>query len=164
MRKIVTLTLLLIICNIINAQIVAVRQVVSSIGKDTLIGTTIWASTVGEPVVETYTIGNITLTQGFHQPDGYDIKPYIPLINSLVIYPNPAKPKATLSFYLRVDRPTLNIRIYDAQGKLYQNQTLESYAGQTFHSLNPQIMAAGTYIIKVTVGFEEYTAKYIVTN
>ncbi|MGC4104509.1 T9SS type A sorting domain-containing protein [Ferruginibacter sp.] len=164
MQKIATLLLLLTIYSTSNAQIVAVRQVTASLGKDTLIGTTNWAYTVGEPVIETYTFGNYTLTQGFHQPDGYSITPFIPIINNLVIYPNPGRPNSTLSFYLRVDKPKLSILIYDAQGKLYQKQELASYAGQTYHSLNPQIMAGGTYIVKVIAGDDVYTGKYIVTN
>ena len=164
MRKIITLIILVAIYNTTKAQIVAVRQVVSSTGKDTLIGTTNWAYTIGEPVVETYTAGSLILTQGFHQPDGYSITPFIPLINNLVIYPNPGRPNSTLSFYLKADKPSLNILIYDVQGKLYQQQTLDSYAGQTYHSLNPQIMAAGSYIVKVIAGNDVYTGKYIVTN
>ncbi|GAB2822260.1 T9SS type A sorting domain-containing protein [Ferruginibacter profundus] len=163
-RRIVPLLILLTLLNSVNAQVIAVRQVVASAGKDTLIGTTIWASTIGEPVIETYTGGALTFTQGFHQPDGYSITPFIPLINNLVIYPNPGRPNSNLSFYLRADRPSLVINIYDAQGKLYQSQTLESYAGQTWHSLNPQIMAGGTYTVKVTVGFEVYTGRYVVVN
>jgi len=164
MKRVITLIFLSAIIANSNAQVVAVRQVVASAGKDTLIGSTIWASTIGEPVIETYTGGALTFTQGFHQPDGYSITPFIPLINNLVIYPNPAKPNSTLSFYLRADKPSLVITIYDAQGKLYQSQVLESYAGQTWHRLNPQIMAGGTYTVKVTVGFEVYTGRYIVVN
>lgn len=165
MRKVmVQLVVLAMYCSIAKAQVVAVRQVVASTGKDTLIGSTIWAFTIGEPVVDTYFGSNITLTQGFHQPDGYAITPFIPLINSLVIYPNPARPKSTLSFYLKADKPFLNITIYDAQGKLYQSQTLDSYAGQTLHSLNPQIMAAGTYTVKVTAGTDVYTGRFVIAN
>jgi len=164
MKRFLMLFCLLSLSFITQSQVIAVRQVVSNLGKDTLIGNTIWAFTVGEPVIDTYLGSNITLTQGFHQPDGYSITPFIPVINNLVIYPNPATPKSTLRFYLRVDKPFLNISIYDAQGKLYQSQRLESYAGQTWHSLNPQIMAAGTYTVKVTAGIEVYTGRYIVTN
>lgn len=164
MKKVITLILFIAIYNHLNAQIVAVRQVVASGGKDTLIGSTIWACTIGEPVIDTYTGGALVFTQGFNQPDGYAITPAIPYINKLVITPNPAKPQSTLSFYLKADKPSLTINIYDAQGKLYQKQVLESFAGQTIHSLNPQIMAAGTYTVKVIVGFEVYIGRYIVVN
>lgn len=164
MRRVILLALLFAIHFSVHAQVVAVRQVVSSAGKDTLIGSTIWASTIGEPVIDTYLGSNITLTQGFHQPDGYAITPLIPYINNLVIYPNPGRPNSLLRFYLKADKPTITITIYDAQGKLYQTQTLDSYAGQTLHSLNPQIMAAGTYTVKVVVGFETYMGRYVVIN
>jgi hypothetical protein len=147
-----------------GAQVVAVRQVVATAGKDTLIGTTIWAATIGEPVIETYPGSNLTLTQGFNQPDGFYITPFFPYVSNLVIYPNPGRPNSQLRFYLKADKPALNISIYDASGKLYLSQNLESYAGQTWHSLNPQIMSGGVYTVKVTVGFEVYTAKYIVVN
>jgi Secretion system C-terminal sorting domain len=146
------------------AQIVAVRQVVASTGKDTVLGATNWAYTVGEAVVYTSAVGNYLFTQGFHQPDGYSIKPLFPYINNLVIYPNPGRPNTQVSFYLKADKPTLTINIYDVQGKLYSSQTLESFAGQTWHSLNPQIMAAGYYEVKVYVGNEVYVGKYIVAN
>jgi len=164
MRQVVTLALLFTVSHATFAQVITVRQVVASAGKDTLIGNTIWAFTIGEPVIETYPGSNLTLTQGFNQPDGYSITPFIPYINSLVIYPNPGRPTSVLRFYLKVDKPTLTICIYDAQGKLYQSQILESYAGQTWHSLNPQVMAAGTYTVKVTAGFEVYTGRYIIIN
>jgi len=164
MRKMLLALGLFISINTINAQVVAVRQVVASSGKDTLVGSTIWAATIGEPVIETYPGSNITLTQGFNQPDGFYITPFFPYINNLVIYPNPGKPNSQLRFYLKADKPALNISIYDASGKLYLSQNLESYAGQTWHSLNPQIMSGGVYTVKVTVGFEVYTAKYIVVN
>jgi hypothetical protein len=141
-----------------------VRTVVASAGKDTLIGSTIWAYTVGQAVDDTYSSGNVTLTQGFNQPDGFYITPLIPYINNLVIYPNPAKPNSTLRFYLKADKPYLNIRIYDAWGKLYQSQTLESFAGQTLHSLNPQVMAAGTYQVKITAGSENYSGRFVIVN
>jgi hypothetical protein len=164
MRRVFTLSLLFTLSFTVHAQVVAVRQVVASAGNDTLIGSTVWASTIGETVIDTYLGSNITLTQGFHQPDGYSITPFIPYISSLVIYPNPGRPNSTLSFYLKADKPSLNIAIYDAQGKLYLSQTLESYAGQTWHRLNPQIMAAGTYTVKVTAGFDVYTGRYVILN
>jgi hypothetical protein len=164
MRTVFLALIFLSVYHTSNAQVVVVRQVVASSGKDTLIGSTIWASTVGEPVIETYNGSNATLTQGFNQPDGYYITPFFPYINNLVIYPNPGKPNSVLKFYLKADKPRINISIYDATGKLYLSQELESYAGQTWHSLNPQIMAGGTYTVKVTVGFDVYTARYIVIN
>ncbi len=164
MRKTVLFLTFFTFFNTTYAQVVAVRQVVASAGKDTLIGSTIWAATIGEPVIETYPGSTLTFTQGFNQPDGYFITPFLPYIRNLVIYPNPGKPNSLLRFYLKADKPSLNISIYDVNGKLYLNQTLQSYAGQTWHSLNPQIMAGGTYTVKVTVGFEVYTAKYIVIN
>lgn len=164
MRTAFLLLSLIVIVNSSHAQVTLIRQVVAASGKDTLIGSTTWASTVGEPVIETYTVSNITLTQGFNQPDGFYITPFFPYINNLVIYPNPGRPKSILRFYLKADKPSLNISIYDISGKLYMSQTLESYAGQTWHSLNPQIMAGGTYTIKITVGIEVYTARYIVLN
>lgn len=164
MRKIILFILFFSVIHAAHAQVVAVRQVSGSMGKDTLIGNTIWAYTVGEPVIDTYTGGALSFTQGFHQPDGYFISSFIPLINNLGIYPNPGKPNSSLYFYLRADKPTLDILIYDAQGKLYSKQSLSSYAGQTIHSLNPQIMGAGVYTFKIIIGKTIYTGKYVVVN
>ena len=160
----IALFLFVLFSMLVKAQVVPVRTVVSNIGRDTLIGTTIWAFTVGEPVVDTYSESGVTLTQGFHQPDGFYITPLIPYVNSVVIYPNPAKSNATLRFYLKADKPIINIMIYDASGKLYQNQVLESYAGQTWHSLNPQVMAAGSYTVRVIVGDEKYSGRFVIVN
>ncbi|MFN8251814.1 MAG: T9SS type A sorting domain-containing protein [Ferruginibacter sp.] len=138
---------------------------VASAGRDTLIGKTIWAYTVGEIAVDTYTAGNTTFTQGFHQPDGFSFTPYLPGITDLAIYPNPARAGATLRFYLKVDKPQpLNISIYDGNGKLYQSLSIESYAGQTYHSLNPQVMAAGVYQLRLTVGSEKYYGRFVIIN
>lgn len=126
-----------------SAQIVPVRQVVSTGGTDTLINRIIWASTVGEAVISTFTAGSLVLTQGFQQPDGFSITPFFPYIQNLVIYPNPGRPNTQLRFYLKADNTPITVKIFDANGKLYQEQKLVSYAGQTWHSLNPQIMSAG---------------------
>jgi hypothetical protein len=146
------------------SQIIPVRQVVATAGNDTLISNTIWAYTVGEAVVNTATLSNTIFTQGFHQPDGFYILPLLPYASNLIIYPNPGKPNSNLSFYLNADKPTLTIKIFDIEGKLYSTQILESYAGQTLHSLNPQLMAAGTYIVRVYVGDQIFSGKYVVVN
>ncbi len=165
MLKTVILLASVLLYQFSSAQIVSQRAVVAAAGKDTVIGKTIWAYTVGETVVDTYTGGNITFTQGFHQHDGFSFTPYLPGITDIAIYPNPARAGATLRFYLKVDKPQpLNISIYDATGKLYQSLTLESYAGQTYHSLNPQVMAAGTYQLRVTVGAEKYYGRFVIIN
>jgi hypothetical protein len=164
MKKIQIIFILLLFFKISVCQIVPVRQVVSSTGNDTLIGNTTWNYTVGEAVVNTATIGNNVITQGFNQPDGYYITPLFPSASSFLIYPNPGKPNSQLRFYLHADKPSLTVKIFDAGGQLYSTQVLESFAGQTWHSLNPQIMAAGTYIVKVYVGDQVFSGKYIVIN
>ena len=88
----------------------------------------------------------------------------MPRVQDLIIYPNPAKGNATLRFYLKEDKPVLIINIYDAAGRLYQTQRLQSFAGQTWHSLNPQIMATGTYLVKVIAGEEVFTGKLVIVN
>ena len=83
MKKIITLLTFLYFTLLSHAQVVAERNVVSSLGKDTLIGSTVWASTVGQAVNDTYTAGSVTLTQGFNQPDGYSYTPYFPFVKNL---------------------------------------------------------------------------------
>jgi hypothetical protein len=165
MKRTITFLCLIVFSIAIKAQIVPVRTVVSSTGKDTLIGTTVWAFSVGEPMIETFSAFGTTVTQGFHQPDGYSISPFLPYIfGNISIYPNPAKPGAQLKFYLKVDKAEINLLIFDASGKLYQKQTIQSYAGQTWHSLNTQAMAAGTYQVKVLVGDNKYIGKFVIIN
>jgi hypothetical protein len=164
MKKIQFITILLLSCKIGVCQIVPVRQVVSSTGNDTLIGNTTWNYTVGEAVVNTATVSSNIFTQGFNQPDGFYILPLFPSASNFVIYPNPGKPNTQLRFYLHADKPTLIVKIFDSQGKLYSTETLQSFAGQTWHSLNPKIMSAGTYIVKVYVGDQIFSGKYVVIN
>lgn len=158
------MVLLLFSSNALLAQVTAVRTVTACNGKDTLIGTTTWAYTVGEAVVESYTPGSLILTQGFHQPDGYSIIPTQPVVQSFTIYPNPAKANSTLRFYLKADNATMYISIYDMAGKVYQKQTLQSFAGQTWHNLRPQVMAAGMYTVTLSVNGEFYATKFIIFN
>jgi hypothetical protein len=164
MKKIITLLILIYSFTQVNAQVVAERSVISSLGKDTLVASTVWASTVGQPVNDTYTAGSLTLTQGFNQPDGYSYTPYIPFVKNIVIYPNPVKRNSVLRFYLKVDKPNLTINIYNAVGQLIQSQMLKSYAGQTYHSLNASLTSTGTYEIRITVNDEQYVGRFIVAE
>lgn len=54
---------------ITHAQIELDRQVIGTVGgTETLSGNVIWEYTGGEPIIETLTSEETTITQGFHQP------------------------------------------------------------------------------------------------
>jgi hypothetical protein len=88
--------IIIIICVLINCNIIKSQQVISTSGKYYFDGSHSLSWTVGEPVIMTLSNGMI-LTQGFQQPIGWDVQVIsLPLgwsIFSTYIYPvNPQVP------------------------------------------------------------------------
>ncbi len=80
----------------------------------------------------------------------------------LNISPNPTNGTSNLTF-TNISKSTININLYDLNGKLIKNVTNGSYsAGEHNLELNSAELAKGIYFIKVQQNEQSYTTKWIV--
>lgn len=101
--------------------------------------------TIGEIAVETVTVGNTVLTQGFQQPyfviiPGNNVFPY------LVIYPNPT-PGDALARFILPSPAKLSISIYNAIGQLMSREAVNYQGGEMQYIIKSRHLAAGSYFI-----------------
>ncbi len=120
------------------------NSVIASTGASTSSGNVKMDYTLGEVVVETFSAGGNTLTQGFHQTNLTLVAIENPeLFTDISIYPNPA------SEVMNVDIPSgyslLDISLYDVTGKLILNKNQASEK----LTIDVATMASGTYYLQV---------------
>jgi hypothetical protein len=101
--------------------------------------------TLGEVVVETYSVGPSILTQGFHQPEikvesGYT-DPVIQL--QMSVFPVPATSYVTVEFQDIVEN--LSVELYNMQGSIVYTQPVNSQRLQ----INLNALPAAEYILKI---------------
>ncbi len=107
--------------------------------------------TIGElAAISTITSGDITLTQGFHQPDKFTIISIRPLEEELgaEIFPNPSSEMAQIKissseFYC------LNIELYDAAGRMLRSEKVKQFPGEQLYTLPTSDLAVGTYLVRL---------------
>ncbi len=109
--------------------------------------------TIGEmSAVSTISGGSTTLTQGFHQPDKYQIA----LVESIDaswtadVYPNPLDEQLTL----RLSTESLlnfTLDLFDAEGrKVIASKTLNQVPGTKTYTVETSDLAAGAYLLRMT--------------
>jgi len=120
------------------------NSVIGSTGGSSSAGTVKMDYTLGEIVIETFTAGGQTLTQGFHQTAlhlvAIENADYFPEIS---IYPNPS------SDLVNIDIPanynSLDISLYDVTGKLIR--IFSNASGKV--TLDAAVLATGTYYLQM---------------
>lgn len=77
------------------------------------------------------------------------------------VYPNPASSN-TVSFSVNLIKATaLQVKIYDAQGRLVLNQSATAASGVSVQTLNISRLAPGNYLILITAGGERSSQLFI---
>jgi len=120
------------------------NSVIGSTGTSATAGSVMIDYTIGEIVIETFTAGGQTLTQGFHQSTLHMVAienaGYFPEIS---IYPNPS------SDLVNIDIPSsynmMDINLYDVNGKLIRNFS-DAQGKITF---DVGTLAGGTYYLQM---------------
>lgn len=106
--------------------------------------------TVGETVIETATGNNVSLTQGFQQPDTVFLVGNDPLLGvfDLKLYPNPTKEQLFLEASLQQATPLVLV-VVDARGRavLPKHHLPAQVAFQT--SLDVRTLAEGSYFLQI---------------
>ena len=119
------------------------NSVISSTGGSASSGNVKMDYTLGETVIETFSAGGNTLTQGFHQTNLTLVAiENIELFAEISIYPNPA----TEFIYIEIpeNHAALEFLLYDVNGKL-----LKTYAHSSTHlTIDVGIYARGTYYLQ----------------
>ena len=120
------------------------NSVISSTGGSASSGNVKMDYTLGETVIETFSAGGNTLTQGFHQTNLALVAiENVELFAELSVYPNPT------SQFVNLDIPAnynlLDISMYDVTGKLLRTKTNAS--GLVTFDVND--LATGTYYLQV---------------
>jgi hypothetical protein len=123
--------------------------------------------TIGEmSSVSTISNGNFTLTQGFHQPDKYQIA----LVESIdaswnaEVYPNPADEQLTLKLSSE-KMLDLTLDLYDAEGrKVMASRKLNQVPGTQTYTVETSDLAAGAYLLRMTSADGKHQRSFRITK
>jgi len=134
-------------------------EVISATGGDTSNANVSLSWTVGEPVSETVSGSNATITQGFHQ-EHYEIisiEEHKELGYDIVVYPNPTTDfiNVELTFIGKQSAPLnteFNIVLTDNMGKTLMNKNLNNTLE---YAVPMRDYAAGQYFLQITGADEE---------
>lgn len=109
----------------------------------------------------TYGRGLISLDD-FQQPVGINEPGHADSQSSFRIYPNPAHEKVTVAFETP-ETTNVEINIFNIQGKLVKNVNLGTRPeGRHDAIINCGNLKAGTYIVRLTMGSQHSSSKFIV--
>ena len=120
------------------------NSVISSAGGSSSTSNVKMDYTLGETVIETFSVGGNTLTQGFHQTNLTLVAiENVELFAEISIYPNPT------SEFVNIDIPAnyklMEISMFDVTGKLLKTQANAS----GLVTLDVNNLATGTYYLQV---------------
>ncbi|MEI6578616.1 MAG: T9SS type A sorting domain-containing protein [Eubacteriales bacterium] len=120
------------------------NSVISSAGGSSSTSNVKMDYTLGETVIETFSAGGNTLTQGFHQTNLTLVAiENVELFAEMSVYPNPT------SEFVNLDIPAnynlLDVNMYDVTGKLIRTKT--NVSGLVTFNVND--LATGTYYLQV---------------
>jgi hypothetical protein len=145
MRKFILVLGFVLVVLTINAQSIS-QDLVCTAGDSFTNDTYQLDWSIGELVTETYTVSQITLTQGFHQGDllvtNIDENTSSEFLN-IKAFPNPTKDLINLSGY--ENHSDLQFTISDLSGKVLQNGKILSENEQ----LNFSNYSVGMYFITI---------------
>ncbi|MEO8085353.1 MAG: T9SS type A sorting domain-containing protein [Bacteroidota bacterium] len=124
--------------------------VISSGGGFSANGSAMLSSTVGEmAMVETFNNTSVILTQGFQQPEDFNvsIKSVDHSVAGISVFPNPSSGLIKLVFETS-EELDLSIVIYDLNGKIIYRNSARKATQNNFIALDLSAFAAGDYILE----------------
>lgn len=126
------------------------NQVVASTGTFAKQQGLNYSYTVGELVIPTLSVGNFTLTEGFHQPEHTKIvsvdEPGLADWN-IEVFPNPVSDRLTVRFSPEKGS-TLFVSIFNLLGEvIFERQSLPEPSGSPIDCTNWQ---PGVYLLQIT--------------
>jgi len=128
------------------------------------------SSYVHPSVTTTYTVtassscGNLTDTMTIHVQSPTGMQAIVPLANSLLIYPNPAKGLVTMSYNL-LKNEDVSVSIVDEFGRtVYENRFNGRPAGDNKEIISVAGIAEGTYTLRMLTYDGIVVRKLVVVN
>jgi hypothetical protein len=86
----------------------------------------------------------------------------IEVTDFLTIYPNPATTEATINYTLPTESAVMTIKVYDVQGKVMLNETINEPAAAGAYTIQLNNYAGGIYFVKVEANNFNETRKLVV--
>lgn len=147
----ILLTTLLIYLLVFNSRSQGIcNDIITSAGnfENGASGSISW--TLGEPVSETVTSANNSVTQGFHQTFCCPIITAIETseINNLLVYPNPASQKVTINFGKSLTGQ-YKITLTDLQGRILIADKFYCDREASAYRLNLSQYTEGIYLLNI---------------
>ena len=153
MKSQLTILLILALGSLASAQSIT-PEVVSSGGGDTTNANVGLSWTIGEPVGETQSGSNGTITQGFHQShfEIVSLEEHSELGYEIVVYPNPTTDyiQIELKFNGELPAPTetkFNIALVDHAGKKLLSEDIKN---KLEYAVSMSEYAQGQYFLTIT--------------
>lgn len=86
----------------------------------------------------------------------------IEVTDFLTIYPNPATTEATINYSLPTESAVMTIKVYDVQGKVMLNETINEPAATGAYTIQLNNYTGGIYFVKVEANNFNETRKLVV--
>jgi photosystem II stability/assembly factor-like uncharacterized protein len=101
----------------------------------------------------------------FNDNDGNGVPTFInsksPIVNTLQLYPNPARDQFTISGYLNTaEKVTIDIK--DAQAKLVKRVIDSTLSGEYFEKITTDYYSTGIYFIHIQIGKQSMVKKLVI--
>lgn len=139
------------------------RSVMASNGGSGQINSTILQYTIGDVMVNTLESSSLLLTQGFQQPEvaGNENDPEINLVNSFIVYPNPATGSTNVEFDLLRDGK-INLQLVNNAGQTVRNFSVSLLAGKVKYPLSIFGLSSGLYYVVLKADYKHYSEKLVI--
>jgi hypothetical protein len=152
------LLLLLFISNSVSAQTLTQQVNASGGGYYTQINGSM-QFTIGEPLIETYSITTATLTQGFEQGSYVALAitelPVTPAI-SVDLFPNPTN--GIFNLFIKSEVNSIyTVKVMDAEGKLILNKEINNRQQET---IDITAYSSSMYFVVITDADKKYLKTY----
>ncbi|MBK6985820.1 MAG: PKD domain-containing protein [Bacteroidetes bacterium] len=110
-------------------------------------------------------VGNAGNARYFNDNDGNGVPTFInsksTILNSLQLYPNPARDRFTISGYLNtVEKVTIDIK--DAQAKLVKRVIDSTLSGEYYEKITTDYYSPGIYFIHIQIGKQSMVKKLVI--
>jgi hypothetical protein len=145
----------------LNAQQIS-TSLIGSAGDYFTTETMTLSWSMGEVAVETFSINDLYLTQGFHQANDFStiISHPVVSIQKIKVFPNPTSHSFTVEFSdakgVENDN-TYEIQIFNMEGQLLRSKTII----ESRNSVDIEHFNTGTYIVRIRNNRSDYNQNFI---
>jgi hypothetical protein len=132
-------------------QLVRNREVVASTGGSGVVEGMTIQYTIGDYAITTLSLGGVTFTQGFQQPEELPPNPGIPSVVTMLIYPNPAVTNVKIQLDLAFPC-SLTLMLINSAGQVVYQEAGSYGSGRVVITRPVNHLGAGVYTVMVRGG------------